>query len=378
MPSSTSLYVHVPFCVIKCGYCDFNSYAEPAVDVHDRFLRALDQELDRALADREPPGTVFVGGGTPTYLDPVRFEGLLAILARHVDLAACAEVTIEANPESLTAAKAGAARAAGIGRISIGAQTFDEGRLRLLDRAHDADAIRAAVAAARDGGFENLSLDLMFGIPGEDAAQWRADLDAALALGPDHLSCYNLTFETGTRFERDRRRGALQPNEPDVDLESFLLTRRVLREHGFEAYEVSNFAGRGGRCLHNDHYWLQGDYVGVGPGAASHACGERTTNLKAVSGWATAIERGESPVGEREVLTPEQRSGEALWLGLRRRDGVDLPDVHARTGVDPAARFEAEIEGHVRRGHLRSDGTRLVLTEAGLPLLDAIATSFLG
>lgn len=377
----TTLYVHVPFCVVKCGYCDFNSFADPSTDAHDRFLAALDAELAlvRGGAALLTPPTVFVGGGTPTYLDPARFERLFAILARHVDLGAAVEVTIEANPESLTVEKARIARAAGVTRFSVGAQTFDAARLQFLDRAHDADGVRRAVAALREVGADNLSVDLMFGLPGQTPAEWRADLDAALALGPDHLSCYNLTPEPGTRLTRDIRQGRVTMNDPDVDLELFLLTRSVLGDAGFAAYEVSNFAGGGGPCRHNDHYWLQGDYEGVGPGAASHRQGRRATNLKPLHAWAEAVERGDRPEGsDVEQLDAEQRAAEAIWLGLRRRDGVDLGQIEARTAFEATVMFDRAAQPWFEREWLRRDGDRLVMTAAGLPFADTIAESFLG
>ena len=206
MAARTSLYVHVPFCVVKCGYCDFNSYEVDDPAAHRRFVSALDAELRVARPPRRP-WTVFLGGGTPTFLHDESFARMFEVLASHVDLAGCQEVSMEANPESVTPWKAECARAAGVDRVSVGVQSFDPGRLRFLDRAHDSAAVARAVTAFRDAGFDNLSLDLMFGVPGQTAAQWADDLEHALRLEPDHLSCYNLTFEPGTRLEHARRNG---------------------------------------------------------------------------------------------------------------------------------------------------------------------------
>ena len=371
-----SLYVHVPFCVVKCGYCDFNSYVVDDAAVMDRFVRALDLELAAVAQPRVPP-SVFVGGGTPTYLDAVRFESLLAVLRTHVELDRVAEVTIEANPESLDRTKAQLAFEAGFRRASVGAQSFDAARLRFLDRAHDAAAVGRAVADLRAAGFENISLDLMFGLPGQTVAEWERDLETALALEPDHLSCYHLTFEPGTRLTRDHRQGRVAANDEDEDKRMFLRTRELLHARGFEAYEVSNFAGRGGPCRHNDHYWLQGDYIGVGPGASSHAGGWRGTNLKAVEAWAQAVERGLPPTGEAETLTRRQRAAEAVWLGVRRTAGVDLVAVARRLGVDPRAAFEGALRRVTAAGLALCTGDSLVLTEEGLPFGDAVGTAFL-
>jgi oxygen-independent coproporphyrinogen-3 oxidase len=375
-PSSTTLYVHVPFCVVKCGYCDFNSYRANDDAEVDRFLDALALELTLSGAPRRPR-TVFVGGGTPTWLDPARFDRLLTTLLDHVELAGCIEVTLEANPESTTLEKARRAREAGVTRVSIGAQSFAADRLKFLDRAHDADRTRAAVTAVRNAGFDNISLDLMFGLPGQTPDEWEADLRSALELGPDHLSCYNLTFEPGTRLERDRRQGRVAPNDDRLDRRMFVATRELLADHGFHAYEISNFAGRGGPCLHNLHYWRQGDYVGVGPGAASHLVGWRGTNLKPLDAWASSLERRIPATAEAEFLTRDRRASEAIWLGLRLDDGVDLDHVAERLSIDVHHRYAATIAHFAESGLLVQEGHRLRLSPEGVLRADEIGAAFL-
>ncbi len=373
----TSVYLHVPFCVVKCGYCDFNSYEVDDRAALDVFLDGLERELEITWLP-DAPGSVFIGGGTPTFLDEPRLERFFAIVGRHIDLAACPEVTIEANPESTTAAKGRIARTAGVDRVSIGAQSFAAEALAFLDRAHSADDTRQAVAAMREAGFENLSLDLMFGVPGADLAGWRRDLAAALELQPDHLSCYNLTFEPGTRLHRDREQGRVRPNDGEVDREMFLWTRETLQDAGYEPYEISNFAGRGGPCRHNDHYWLQGNYVGIGPGASSHRDGVRGTNLKPLGAWRTSLDRGLPPVAEAETLHPAQRAAEALWLGIRRRDGVDLGAIADRLGDTVVARFDAVISALRDEGLVRLDGQHVQLTADGVLFADSVGERLLG
>ena len=374
--TGTSLYVHVPFCVVKCGYCDFNSYVVDDVAQHDRFLAALAAELRVAWHDGEPV-SMFFGGGTPSLLDPARLARLFALVGERVDLRRCREVTMEANPESLTAEKAGIALAAGVTRLSIGVQSFHARHLRSLDRAHDAERAEAAVAAARAAGFANISIDLMFGIPGETLAEWHSDLERALRLEPDHVSCYNLTFEAGTRFFRDLERGAIAPNEQELDRAMFEHTRGRLAEAGFIAYEISNFAGRGGPCRHNDHYWQQGDYVGVGPGASSHRRGVRCANLKPLEAWASAALAGLPCAASAETLRPLQRAAEALWLGIRRRDGVDLEGVETRLRLPVRAAFAPIIERHQRAGWVGWDGRRLQLVGEGLMFADRVGGDYL-
>lgn len=373
----TSLYVHVPFCVVKCGYCDFNSYVVEDESAHDLFLAALDAELALRWPRVDAPSTVFVGGGTPSLLSPARMRRLFEVIDAHAALSRCREVTMEANPESLTREKAEIARAAGVNRLSIGMQSFHGRHLAALDRAHSADRAESAFAEARAAGFDNVSIDLMFGIPTETRVEWETDLERALTLRPDHLSCYNLTFEPGTRMHRDLKAGSIDANEQEQDRAMFLYTRERLAAAGFEAYEISNFAGRGGPCLHNDHYWLQGDYVGVGPGAASHRAGVRATNLKALESWAAAALAGPTCAATAETLHPRQRAAEAVWLGIRRASGVDLAAVGRSIGLPVADLFGDAMRRHRERGWVVFDGRRLALTLDGLLMADRVGADYL-
>lgn len=375
--AGTSLYVHVPFCVVKCGYCDFNSYVVEEGAAHDRFLDALEAEL-RMRWRGSRPVSVFFGGGTPSLLSPKRLERLLAMVAAQVDLGRCGEVSMEANPESFTLEKARIARDGGVNRISIGTQTFHAHHLKFLDRAHDAAGAEAAFAAAREARFDNVSIDMMFGIPGETLAEWQSDLERALDLGTDHLSCYNLTFEPGTRLQRDRQQGKTGPNDQEIDRAMFEYTRQRLLEAGFAAYEVSNFAGNGGPCLHNDHYWLQGDYVGVGPGACSHHAGVRVSNIKPLEQWADAALSGLTCTASAETLMPLQRAAEALWLGVRRTEGVDVGRIEQRLKLKVRAAFEPIIARQQREQLVDYDGSVLRLVGEGLLLADQVGGDYLG
>ncbi len=369
--------MHVPFCVVKCGYCDFNSYVVEDQTVHDRFLQALDAELRDTWPTGQRPVSVFFGGGTPSLLTPDRLRRLLEIVGRHAPLRDCSEVSMEANPESITVEKGQIARELGVSRMSMGVQSFHAHHLRFLDRAHSAERAEQAFAQLREAGFDNLSIDLMFGIPHETCSEWRSDLERALALQPDHLSCYNLTFEPGTRLYRDLQRETVAPNDQEDDREMFLHTRERLARNGFTAYEVSNFAGRGGPCHHNDHYWLQGDYVGVGPGASSHRAGVRCTNLKPVEAWALAALAGLPCAGSAETLRPLQRASEAVWLGIRRTEGVDLQAIEARLQLAIRERFTPVLEAQVRARWVDYDGRYLRLTAEGLLMADQVGGDYL-
>lgn len=375
--SGTSLYVHVPFCAVKCGYCDFNSYVVDDLAVHDRFLAALDAELRLSWRAANAPVSVFIGGGTPSRLDAQRFAAMFEVLTRHVDLRGCPEVTMEANPESITQQKVETARAAGVNRISIGVQSFHDDVLRFLDRPHDAARVRAAVGEVRAGGIDNFSLDLIFSVPGQSLSQWQDDLAVALELEPAHLSCYSLTYEPGTRLTHALDQGRVVPTDEDTDRAMFVCTRETLGGAGFEAYEISNFAGRGGPCRHNDHYWLQGDYVGTGPGASSHRAGVRGTNLKPVESWARAALAGLPPTASAETLSPRQRAGEAVWLGIRRRDGVDLAAIEARLRMPVRSWFADTVNHQLELGLVAVSGDRLCLSDEGLLFADRVGAAFL-
>lgn len=374
--SGTSVYVHVPFCKVKCGYCDFNSYTVERQEVLDRFLDALDRELTIAQLP-ERPVSVFIGGGTPTLFDIERFGRLLEVLGEHLDLQACPEVTMEANPESVTAEKGSIARAAGVNRMSMGAQSFHENHLRFLDRAHSAEQTRGAVRALRKAGCDNLGLDLIHSIPGQSLEEWQVDLESVLELRPDHLSCYSLTFEPGTRLHHDLQNGRVRQVDELLDRDMFLYTRERLQEAGFDSYEISNFAGDRGPCLHNDHYWLQGNYAGVGPGASSHRDGVRSTSLKPLHAWAHSVEKGELPVAQAETLSPTQRVGEAIWLGVRRRDGVDLVRVGERLDLPVPELVADTVAGLCERDLVTWDGRLIRLTTKGRLFANTVGESFL-
>lgn len=376
MQRPVSVYVHVPFCVVKCGYCDFTSYTVEDRTVMDRYLDGLHQELKLAgLPDR--PHTVFFGGGTPTYLDEERLRRLFAITGRILDLRGTAEVTMEANPESVTAEKAKLMKEAGVTRVSMGVQSFDPDFLRFLDRAHDAEQARRAYDIFRTAGFDNISLDLIFALPGQTLTQWQQDLETALSWEPDHLSCYNLTFEPGTRLTKELERGEVKANPDRLDRQMFEWTRTRCAEAGYAAYETSNFAGRGGPCRHNLHYWQQGDYVGVGPGAAEHRGGVRGTNLKPLDAWCSSLEKGIRPVASAETLDPRQGLAEALWLGLRMSEGIDLDELNARLGRDPREVFAAELARLQEEGMVELEGSRLRLSAEGTLFGNTVGEAFL-
>lgn len=367
--------MHTPFCVVKCGYCDFNSYAGVDDDAVQAVLSAMLDEL-RLRARGLRPRTVFVGGGTPTWLGAQRLAGFLKDMAAIVDLSGVEEFTCEANPESATAETLQLAAGQGVTRFSIGAQSFDRERLNFLDRPHSAEDTMGAFAAARATGAA-VNLDLIFGLPGETMEQWLSDLSTALDCGPDHLSCYALTYERGTPLHARRARGEVRAAPEERTRDMLLETRAVLGDAGYDAYEISNYARPEQACLHNLNYWHGGAYIGIGPGAASHRSGRRSTNVRALGTYLRWVRDRQCACDDAETLSPERRCREAIWLALRVVQGAHLDTITNLTGIDPRVLVGAEIAAAIDAGHCELVRGALRLLPAGLPFADGIAADFL-
>jgi oxygen-independent coproporphyrinogen-3 oxidase len=339
------------------------------------YLDALDAEiLARAPCS---PRTIFLGGGTPTYLEPREIERVFASIRETTDFdPAQTEVTVEANPESATEEKLDLLRRCGANRLSLGVQAMRDRILRFFDRPHDVGGARRAVETARKCGFDNLSLDLIFGAPGQTPGEWREDLSAALALGPDHISLYDLTYEEGTAFRRWLDRGWLSPLPEETCRELYRISIDLAEASGLVHYEISNFARPGRECRHNLVYWRNEAYAGVGCGAASFVGGARWRNDPRVLPYLRALERGAAPLIERERLEGLERLREFLFLGLRLRGGVDRSVLLRETGLDLASTFPTEIRRLIGAGLVDFDGENLRLTSSGLLVADSVISSF--
>lgn len=380
----TALYVHLPFCVAKCHYCDFFSIAlegpdDPQVD---RLVDAvLAEARRRAPADRLlAPRTVYLGGGTPSFLSADQLRRLLDGLHAQTGFRDSAvEVTAECNPESLDRDQARCLLDLGVDRLSIGFQSLREGVLTSFGRVHRVEDSFAAYEAARAAGATNVSVDLIFATPGQRPDEWEADLGRVLDLGPEHLSAYNLAFEEATPFKRWLDEGKLQPLPEEVELELFERTRELLAARGYAGYEVSNFALPDRHCAHNVNYWRNGQYLGLGPSAVSKVGWRRAGNVRAVQAYGR---RAASPGGAEdwsETLEPAARLGETWWLGLRLAEGVDPEAARRRAGAAPDAGERAlERARDLESGGLLifADG-RYRLTGRGLAVADAVAREFL-
>jgi oxygen-independent coproporphyrinogen-3 oxidase len=344
---SFGFYVHVPFCASRCGYCDFNTYVpgEQGAEQADGYVGAVLTEIDFAaqvLASPPQVDTVFFGGGTPTLLPAADLIRILRRIDERFGLKAGAEITTEANPESVDPAKLHALRAAGCTRISLGMQSAVPRVLAILDRAHSPGRPQQAVGEARAAGFEQVSLDLIYGTPGETADEWRRSLDAALSARPDHLSTYSLVVEPGTRLAAQVRRGELEVPAEDVIVDHFETTERVLADAGMAWYETCSWAtGEAAWCRHNLGYWGGGDWWGAGPGAHSHVGGVRWWNVLHPRAWSERLAHATSPAAARETPSSDEARLERVMLGLRLRAGVAL-DALTPKGRTAAARHVAD------------------------------------
>lgn len=363
MSGPVAIYVHVPFCPSKCGYCDFNSFAMTG-PIQGETVDAMEHEIRTSPRAGRPAKTIFFGGGTPTYLEASQLARLLqAVLDTH-PASNETEITTESNPGTVTLEKLGALKEAGFNRLSLGAQSFATQDLVQLGRVHGVAEIAEAVTAARQAGFENLNLDLMFGLPGQNLVRWRHNLDQALALHPDHLSLYGLTIEPNTRFFRYFQRGWLDLPAEDTMVAMYEEAVARMTAAGLEPYEISNFARPGRRCQHNLAYWRAEEYIGYGPGAVGRVGTRRGTNLKHPARYVEAVRAGEPLWFEEEELSDDDLRLERIMLGIRIEEGLDLAQVPLSA---------AAIASVTEPGWATTEGDRLRLTPAGRHFTSEVA-----
>jgi oxygen-independent coproporphyrinogen-3 oxidase len=366
-----ALYVHWPFCVSKCPYCDFNSHVRAEIDQHS-WRNALLADL--AHEARILPGrrltSIFFGGGTPSLMSPSTVEALIAAATSLWTAADDIEITLEANPNSVEAQRFADLACAGVNRLSLGLQSFDDDALKFLGRAHSAhEGFRALEIAQRN--FRRVSFDLIYALPGDTEASWSAMLGQALSLGTKHLSLYQLTIEPGTRFASMVARRQFEPLDADAAAALYELTDAMTSAAGLRAYEISNYARTGQESRHNLAYWSYGDYAGVGPGAHGRRLGARTVRQRKPEKFLSAVARNGHGIVEEARLSGTEAADEALVMGLRLSEGIDAAAIAARFAIDSVVDWK-RVDRLTDSGHLRRDGTRLALTAQGRLLLDHI------
>ena len=380
------VYVHVPYCETRCGYCDFNTYTAtelgPGVSrgtYADTLLAELRLAADvlgdgDVLGDRIPPvSTIFFGGGTPTLLPAEHLALVITEIGEHFGLAGDIEVTTEANPETVTPGYLAKLREAGFTRISIGMQSAVPHVLDVLDRQHRPGRPEEVVAEAQAAGFEHVNLDLIYGAPYETDADWQASLDDAIGAGPDHISAYALVVEQGTALARQVASGVVPPPDEDAQADRYVMADEALRAAGFEWYEISNWASSdAARCRHNELYWSDANWWGVGPGAHSHVSGVRWWNVKHPVRYGALVDVGRSPAAGRETLDERARFTERVMLGVRRRDGLAMDEL-----PPPARAVVPQLAGWGLVDQLSLQQDRLVLTQRGRLMADAVVKELL-
>ena len=373
---SLGLYVHIPFCAAICNYCNFNRGLFDA-GLKDRYVAALLDEIGGAAEPRTAADTIFFGGGTPSLLEPSEIAAIIAACRASFDLAPGAEITMEANPETVTPERLELFRAAGVNRLSYGVQSFRDVELQRLSRLHSASRAREAVTMARAAGFENVSLDLMMWLPQQTVPEWLQSVDALIALGPDHASLYLLELYPNAplRDEMARARWSLAPDDDAADM--YLQAMERLDAAGYVQYEISNVARPGRQSRHNLKYWQDGEWRGFGCGAHSTRAGVRWKNLSSTTEYIAAVGGRGQLSAERRALSDQERLEEMLFTGLRLTDGIDLETVKTRYGVDVWARYGADLQPFVDQGLLLYD-RGLRLTRAGMLLAHEIMTVFIG
>jgi oxygen-independent coproporphyrinogen-3 oxidase len=374
------LYIHIPFCVKKCLYCDFYSITD--LTQTSSFLAALKREMELAGHCTLSFDTLYIGGGTPSVLDDTAIEQIVATAFNHFNIRSDAEVTIEVNPGTVSLENLRRYRQSGINRLNIGIQSFQEENLKFLGRIHSREEALSSIDWARQAGFENIGLDLIYGLPQQEQNHWLKDLDQAIQINPEHLSCYLLTRESGTPLDREVLADRIRLPAEDHLRKLFETTTDYLTDHGFLHYEVSNFArqadngGSPWKSRHNRKYWSFAPYIGLGPSAHSYLDPERHWNHRSFEKYLQDIRQGKLPLAEKEKLTHEQRIMEAIYLGFRTAQGIDIGDFQRRFGIDFLTIFRETIADFEKDELVKVTKNHCGLTPKGMALLDSITAEF--
>ena len=376
--SSLGIYLHIPYCLHKCGYCDFNSHPENEEEA-EAYVSALLLEIDH-YAHRltgKTFSTIFFGGGTPTILSPLSLKNILSKVKSLFNLNSDCEITIEANPSTIKQETLKQIRSAGFNRISIGVQSFDATELKLLERVHNVKEIHTTIDRARLAGFDNLSMDLMFGLPGQSPEIWKSHLIQAVAKDPNHISAYSLTIEPATSFFKLQERGLIHLPDEEIQLEMFKDTIETLQSAGYEQYEISNYARTGFKSRHNLNYWDNGEYLGLGAGASSYLNGERCKNINLPSRYIREVQAKGSAVESTETLDLLHSMGETIMLGLRCLKGIAIKDFENRFQISFINVYGKVIDPLLNEGLITLNENRMALSRKGLFLADSVILKFL-
>lgn len=367
----SSLYLHIPFCLKKCSYCAFASQIATAKEKNS-YIMALKNELETVVGRDGCLQTIFIGGGTPTSLEPEGLTGLISFIMDRFSVKENAEISVEANPGTIDSSYCRKLLKAGVNRLSLGVQSFQDDELATLGRVHDKKSAITVLKDAKEAGFTNINLDLMYGLPGQTPGSWRKSLETALALGPQHLSLYQLMVEEGTAFKKLYDSGKLVlPGEEDV-LQMDELTARLTASASFTQYEISNYSLEGFRCRHNINYWENNDYYAAGAAAVSYLQGVREKRISEPGEYSKRIQAGEGVIGERECLSRDESFRETVIMGLRMVQGVDLRNLKVRYGMDPLAHYGSVLTTLIEKELIELTPNFLRLSKKGAPLSNMV------
>ncbi len=370
-----ALYIHIPFCVSKCVYCDFNSAVIKSQAV-DEYLKAIEKEL-QSTTEKYFFTTVFIGGGTPTVLSEAQLSRLLNMITRYVNVSDLKEYTIEVNPGTLNNEKICILQNNHVGRISIGIQSFNDKYLNFLGRIHSAKDAVEIFHHLREKGFENISIDLIYGYPVQTLNEWIIDLRKCINLVPEHISAYCISYERGTPIARMTDSGALKKLSEEEELEMYGFTNDFLCNKGYRHYEISNFAKQNKECLHNTVYWENREYIGIGTGAFSYINGERYCNIKDVKEYISSVKLEKTLICFSEKLTQKKRASEILMMALRMTSGISKKDFFARSGFDLNELFDKQLNNLTQADLISFDDERIKLTKKGLSVADSVMMEFM-
>ena len=369
-----SLYIHIPFCISKCIYCDFNSIVIKAQMV-DEYLKAIEQEL-QSTTEKYSFETVFIGGGTPTVLNETQLDRLLSMISKHVDVPNLEEYTIEVNPGTLSDEKAIIMKNSHVDRVSIGIQSFSDRYLKLLGRIHSANEAKDIFINLRGKGFNNISIDLIYGYPDQTLNEWKKDLRECCELDPEHISAYCLTYEQGTPIVEMTDSGTLKKLSEEEELKMYEFTNDFLCDKGYNHYEISNFAREDKECRHNTVYWENREYIGIGTGAFSYVNGERYCNIRNVKEYVSSVKSKKKLICFSEKLPQKQRASEILIMALRMTSGISKKEFIQRSGFDLNELFEKQLNNLTQAGLINFDDERVKLTRKGLSVADSVMMEF--
>ncbi len=372
------IYIHIPFCVKKCDYCDFNSFAGKD-HLHEEYVNCLIDEMEmyKDVLSNINIDTIFIGGGTPTCLGAGSIEQIMYKCASTFNISPNAEISIEANPGTITSVKLRGMRNSGVNRLSFGLQSWNDEELKLLGRIHTKDEFIRNYELARVEGFDNINIDLMFALPDQDLKKWKATLDNVVTLNPEHISCYSLTIEEGTFFHQYLERGKIKLPDQETDRLMYENAINTFRENGYKQYEISNFSKQGYECRHNKKYWLLDEYIGFGAGAHSFIGEERYSNELNPEDYIKRIRTKVTPVKEKISLDKKDCMSEFIFLGLRLMSGININEFERRFGIDIYSIYKIQIDKFLSLNLLKREEDNIKLTNRGIDISNKIFSEFI-